>query len=50
LIHIDGQVYTAWNYESERLPTGGYRINGVGWNRTLAPGASTFSIGYCANN
>ncbi|HEX6682986.1 MAG TPA: endo-1,4-beta-xylanase [Candidatus Limnocylindrales bacterium] len=49
LIHIQGEIYTAWNFERELLPTGSYRIDGVGWNRTLAPGASTFSIGYCAN-
>ncbi|HZM78300.1 MAG TPA: endo-1,4-beta-xylanase [Candidatus Limnocylindrales bacterium] len=49
LIHIEGEVYTAWNFDRELLPNGSYRIDGVSWNRNLAPGASTFSIGYCAN-
>jgi endo-1,4-beta-xylanase len=48
LIHIEGEVYTAWNFDRELLPTGSYRIDGVGWNRMLAPGRSTFAIGYCA--
>jgi len=49
LVFLEGDIYTAWNFERERLPNGAYRINGVRWNRTLAAGASTFAIGYCAN-
>ncbi len=49
LVHIEGDVYTAWNFERERLPHGSYRVDGVDWNKILAPGSSTFSIGYCAN-
>ncbi|MER7460013.1 endo-1,4-beta-xylanase [Micromonospora sp. NPDC126480] len=49
VVRLDGDIYTAWNFERERLANGSYRIRGVGWNRILAPGASTFSVGYCAN-
>jgi endo-1,4-beta-xylanase len=51
LINIEGDVFTAWGFERELLANGSYRIDGVDWNRTLAPGRSTFilSIGYCAN-
>ncbi|MBX7268776.1 endo-1,4-beta-xylanase [Micromonospora sp. Llam7] len=49
IVDLDGDIYTAWNFEREHLTDGGYQIGGVDWNRTLAPGARTFSIGYCAN-
>ncbi|MDG4798284.1 endo-1,4-beta-xylanase [Micromonospora sp. WMMD1082] len=49
VVNLEGDIYDAWNFKRERLADGSYRIRGVDWNRTLAPGASTFSIGYCAN-
>ncbi|WP_341720738.1 endo-1,4-beta-xylanase [Micromonospora sp. FIMYZ51] len=49
VVDIEGDIYDAWNFRRERLGDGSYRIRGVDWNKTLAPGASTFSIGYCAN-
>ncbi|GIJ26430.1 endo-1,4-beta-xylanase A [Micromonospora qiuiae] len=49
VVSLEGDIYDAWNFKRERLADGSYRIRGVDWNRTLAPGASTFSIGYCAN-
>ncbi|MEU8261661.1 endo-1,4-beta-xylanase [Micromonospora sp. NPDC048999] len=49
VVDLEGDIYDAWNFKRERLPDGSYRIRGVDWNRTLAPGASTFSVGYCAN-
>ncbi|WP_158566315.1 endo-1,4-beta-xylanase [Micromonospora craterilacus] len=49
VVDLEGDIYDAWNFKRERLTDGSYRIRGVDWNRTLAPGASTFSIGYCAN-
>ncbi|WP_203909211.1 endo-1,4-beta-xylanase [Rhizocola hellebori] len=49
LIKIEGDVYTAWNFDREQLPNGSFRIDGVAWNQNLNAGASTFSIGYCAN-
>ena len=48
-VELDGEVYTAWNFERQTQGDGTYRINGVNWNKTLKPGASTFSVGYCAN-
>ncbi|GIJ24098.1 endo-1,4-beta-xylanase A [Micromonospora lutea] len=49
IVDLEGDIYDAWNFKRERLGDGSYRIKGVDWNRTLAAGASTFSIGYCAN-
>ncbi|TCB97317.1 hypothetical protein E0H26_13790 [Micromonospora zingiberis] len=49
VVALEGEIYDAWNFTRERLADGSYRIRGVDWNRTLAPGASTFSVGYCAN-
>ncbi|GIJ79114.1 endo-1,4-beta-xylanase [Micromonospora phaseoli] len=49
VVDLEGDIYNAWNFERKRLSDGSYRISGVDWNRTLAAGASTFSIGYCAN-
>ncbi|MFJ8581110.1 endo-1,4-beta-xylanase [Micromonospora sp. NPDC093277] len=49
VVDLEGNIYDAWNFKRERLADGSYRISGVDWNRTLAPGASTVSIGYCAN-
>ncbi|MFD2765389.1 endo-1,4-beta-xylanase [Micromonospora eburnea] len=49
VVDLEGDIYDAWNFQRERLADGSYRIRGVDWNRTLAPGASTVSIGYCAN-
>ncbi|GAB3838159.1 hypothetical protein GCM10029963_03930 [Micromonospora andamanensis] len=49
VVDLEGEVYNAWNFKRERLADGSYRIRGVDWNRTLAAGTSTFSIGYCAN-
>ncbi|MDG4765757.1 endo-1,4-beta-xylanase [Solwaraspora sp. WMMD406] len=48
VVELDGDIYTAWNFERESLADNLYRINGVRWNKTLKPGASTFSVGYCA--
>ncbi|MGC5031210.1 endo-1,4-beta-xylanase [Micromonospora sp. DT229] len=48
-VQLEGDIYDAWNFKRERLADGSYRISGVDWNRTLKPGASTFSVGYCAN-
>ena len=49
VVELEGDIYDAWNFKRERLADGSYRIRGVDWNRTLKPGASTFSVGYCAN-
>lgn len=49
VVGLEGDIYSAWNFERERLADGRYRISGAGWNRFLAPRASTFSVGYCAN-
>ncbi|WP_158632515.1 endo-1,4-beta-xylanase [Verrucosispora sp. FIM060022] len=49
VVQLEGDIYDAWNFKRERLADGSYRIRGVDWNRTLKPGASTFSVGYCAN-
>lgn len=49
VVSLEGEIYNAWNFERERLVDGRYRIRGAGWNRILAPGASTFAVGYCAN-
>lgn len=51
LIQIEGEVFADWGFDRELLPNGAFRIDGVDWNHTLAPGASTFplSVGYCAN-
>ncbi len=48
VVKLDGDIYSAWNFERARLANGTYRISGVSWNRVLAPGASTFAVGYCA--
>ncbi|WFE20645.1 endo-1,4-beta-xylanase [Solwaraspora sp. WMMD937] len=47
-VELPGDVYTAWNFERESFGDGTWRITGVDWNRTLKPGARTFSVGYCA--
>ncbi|QKW13948.1 endo-1,4-beta-xylanase [Verrucosispora sp. NA02020] len=49
IVDLEGDIYTAWNFTRERQDDGSYRISGVDWNRTLKPGASTHSVGYCAN-
>ncbi|MGC5054218.1 endo-1,4-beta-xylanase [Micromonospora sp. DT48] len=49
VVDLEGDIYDAWNFKRERLGDGSYRIKGVDWNRTLKAGASTYSIGYCAN-
>ncbi|MFI6265857.1 endo-1,4-beta-xylanase [Micromonospora sp. NPDC051006] len=49
VVNLEGDIYNAWNFEREPMGGGSYRISGVGWNRVLPAGASTFSIGYCAN-
>ncbi|MEO3746415.1 endo-1,4-beta-xylanase [Plantactinospora sp. B5E13] len=48
-LELDGEIYDAWNFQRQVQADGTYRISGVGWNRTLKPGASTVSVGYCAN-
>ncbi|MFY1668985.1 endo-1,4-beta-xylanase [Plantactinospora sp. WMMB334] len=49
-VALTGQIYTAWNFARQLQDDGSYRIHGDAWNRTLKPGASTFSVGYCANH
>lgn len=49
-VTMPGSIYTKWNFESTHLGGDRYRIRGVAWNQILAPGASTHSVGYCANN
>ncbi|MFC3499498.1 endo-1,4-beta-xylanase [Micromonospora krabiensis] len=49
VVDLEGDIYNAWNVEREPMGGDSYRISGVGWNRVLKAGASTFSVGYCAN-
>jgi endo-1,4-beta-xylanase len=48
LVQLEGRIFLSWSFVREDLGNGRYRISGVHWNKTLAPGASTFAIGYCA--
>ncbi|MFV2020187.1 endo-1,4-beta-xylanase [Micromonospora sp. LOL_023] len=48
VVDLEGDIYTAWNFERDHIAGDTYRINGVAWNKTLKAGASTFSVGYCA--
>jgi hypothetical protein len=48
VFEVEGEIYDAWNF--------GYVLSGdqviatgVEWNRTLQPGESTHSVGFCAN-
>jgi endo-1,4-beta-xylanase len=48
VVIVEGDIFTSWNVKRQSLGEGIYRIGGVGWIETLAPGASTYSVGYCA--
>ncbi|AVT37275.1 hypothetical protein C6W10_13290 [Plantactinospora sp. BB1] len=48
-VALGGEIYTAWNFARQVQGDGSYRIHGEAWNKTLKPGASTVSVGYCAN-
>jgi hypothetical protein len=49
-VTLPGNIYSAWNFNRQLLSPNRYHITGVEWNSTLAPHASTYSVGYCANN
>jgi hypothetical protein len=46
---VDGTIYTAWNLEYV-MGSGTATGTGLDWNKTLAPGASTSDVGFCANH
>ncbi|MEE6261690.1 endo-1,4-beta-xylanase [Plantactinospora sonchi] len=48
-VELGGEIYDAWNFQRQVQDDGSYRVSGVGWNKSLKPGASTVSVGYCAN-
>lgn len=45
---IEGSIYQLWNANWEQSGTT-VTLSGVEWNKVLQPGASTSSIGFCAN-
>jgi hypothetical protein len=45
---IDGTIYNIWN-ATYTASAGQVSLRGIDWNRTLAVGATTQSVGFCAN-
>jgi cellulase/cellobiase CelA1 len=47
-VTVSGQVYTLWNANYQQTDNQ-LELAGQDWNRSLAPGQRTQSIGFCAN-
>jgi hypothetical protein len=45
---IDGTIYNIWN-ATYTASNGQVTLRGINWNKTLAVGATTQSVGFCAN-
>lgn len=45
---LDGTIYNIWN-ATDTVSAGQATLRGIAWNQTLAPGATTQSVGFCAN-